>query len=317
MQTETTTPPAVTTASRSTFTAGDAGLFLLLSATWGLSFVFIKVSVGALSPLWVVAARTSIGGAVLLVILWARGGRLPRSARVWAHLFVLATIGNAVPWGLVAWAQQTIPSGLAAVVNSLVPASTLMVAAAVGVERLTLRRVIGLSLAVVGTLIVVGGELGAPGRLLSILILAGATVLYGSATVYAKMFVSDHVRPLTIAAGQVALAAVASIPVAWLVGPTPRWTALQPEVIASVVLLGAFGTGLAFLLYYLLIGRVGPTNTTMVTYLIPVVGLAAGALLLDERFGLHVLGGLAVIVFGIWLAQRTAAPPATEAPPAS
>ncbi|MBW3657624.1 MAG: DMT family transporter, partial [Actinobacteria bacterium] len=256
-----------------------------------------------------VAVRTTIGGIILLVILHARGGRLPTDRTVWAHLFVLATIGNAVPWALVAWAQQTIPSGLAAVVNSLVPASTLAVAAAVGVERLTLRRVAGLALAVVGTLIVVGGEVGAPGRLLSIVILAGATVLYGAATVYAKRFVSDHVRPLTIAAGQVMLAALASIPVAWLAGPTPRWAALGPPVIVSMLLLGAFGTGIAFLLYYSLIGRVGPTNTTMVTYLIPVVGLAAGALLLDERFGIHVLAGLGVIVGGIWLAQRTAAPP--------
>lgn len=314
--TATTSPPATTT-SRSSFTPGDVGLFLLLAASWGMSFVFIKVSVGALSPLWVVAVRTTIGGAILLVILHARGGRLPTDRAVWAHLFVLATIGNAVPWALVAWAQQTIPSGLAAVVNSLVPASTLAVAAAVGIERLTLRRVAGLALAVVGTLIVVGGEVGAPGRLLSIVILAGATVLYGGATVYAKRFVSDHVRPLTIAAGQVVLAAAVSIPVAWLAGPTPRWSDLRPSVIVSMLLLGAFGTGIAFLLYYLLIGRVGPTNTTMVTYLIPVVGLAAGALLLDERFGLHVLAGLAVIVLGIWLAQRTAAPPSTEAPPAT
>jgi drug/metabolite transporter (DMT)-like permease len=298
--------PVAPSSSRSTFSAGDVGLFVMLTAMWGLSFLFIKVSVGALSPLWVVAGRTSIGGIVLLVILRLRGGRLPRGGAMWAHLLVLATIGNAVPWGLVAWAQQTIPSGLAAVVNSLVPASTLAVAAAVGVERLTVRRVVGLGLAIVGTLVIVGGELGAPGRMLSLVVVASATVMYGSATVYAKRFVSGRARPLTIAAGQVSLAAVLSVPLAWWVGPTPAWTRLGFPVVASMVVLGALGTGIAFLLYYLLIARVGPTNATMVTYLIPVVGLVAGAVLLDERFGIHVLLGGAVIVAGIWLAQRTA-----------
>lgn len=306
-----TAPPTV---SRSSFSPADVGLFLLLASMWGLSFLFIKVSVGALSPLWVVAGRTTVGGLVLAVILRLRGASLPRGRANWLHLLVLATIGNALPWGLVAWAQQSIPSGLTAVVNSLVPASTLVVAAAVGIERLTLRRITGLALAVSGTLIVVWGELGVPDRIVALFVVAGATVMYGGASVYAKRFVSARVRPLAVATGQVLLAAVLSVPVAWLVGPTPRWAQLDASVIASMLLLGAFGTGIAFLLFYLLIERVGATNTTMVTYLIPVIGLSAGALLLDERFGIHVLLGGVLIVVGIWLAQRTSVVAATVAP---
>lgn len=294
-------------AARSVFTPRDVALFALLSASWGLSFLFIKVTVEAMTPLWVVAGRTAVGGIVLLLVLHARGGRLPRGAVVWAHLLVLATVGNALPWGAVAWAQQAIPSGLAAVVNSLVPASTLLVAAATGVEDLTLRRVTGLLVALAGTVVVVSGELGAPGRLVSLLVVAGATLMYGIATVYAKRFVSGRLPPLTIAAGQVALAGALSVPVAWLVGPTPAWTEVGPGVLVSLLTLGAVGTGLAFLLYYVLIGRVGPTNTTMVTYVVPVIGLAAGALLLGERVGVHVPIGGVVILGGIYLAQRTGA----------
>lgn len=291
--------------SGSSFTAVDVALFALLAGAWGLSFLFIKVSVEALSPLYVVAGRTTIGGAVLYAILRARGRRLPRGRTTWAHLLVLATIGNALPWGLVAWAQQTVPSGLASVVNSLVPASTLAVGAAVGVESLTLRRVVGLGLAIGGTVIVVQGELAAPERLLGLVIIALATVMYGAATVYAKRYMSGRHRPLAIAAGQVILAGALSLPVAAIVGPTPVWSDLGVSVIASITVLGAVGTGLAFLLYYSLIDRVGPTNTTMVTYVMPVIGLAAGALLLDETFGAHVLLGGVVIIAGIWLAQRT------------
>lgn len=298
-------PAGTPRASVSSFSPADVGLFLLLSASWGLSFLFIKVTVEVLSPIWVVAGRTTVGGLVLLVILHLRGGRLPTDRRVWGHLFVLATVGNALPWGFVAWAQQGIPSGLAAVVNSLVPASTLAVAALAGVEHLTVRRVTGLLVALAGTVVVVSGELGAPGRLVSLLVVAGATVMYGAATVYAKRFVSDRVRPLTIATGQVTLAAVLSIPAAWLVGPTPVWSQLDLGVVVSLVTLGAVGTGLAFLLYYVLIARVGATNTTMVTYVIPVIGLAAGALILGERVGIHVPVGGLVILVGIYLAQRT------------
>lgn len=304
--------PADATAVRSTFSSADLGLFVLLSGSWGLSFLFIKVAVGAVSPLWIVALRTTVGGAVLILILHLRGRRLPRGARAWLDLLVLALLSNAVPWTLVAWAQQTIPSGLAAVVNSLVPASTLAVAVLVGVERLTGRRVVGLALAVVGTVVVVSGELGQPGRASGVAIVAAATLLYGSSAVYAKRYVSGRHAPLAVATGQVIVAAVLSLPVAALVGPTPRWGDLDGGVVASIAILGAVGTGVAFLLFYLLIERVGPTNATMVTYVIPVIGVAAGWALLGERFGWHVLAGGAVIVLGIWLAQREVHPTVEE-----
>lgn len=289
---------------RSTFAPFDVGLFLALSSMWGLSFLFIKVSVDQLSPLWVVAGRTTVGAAVLLAILRLRGRWLPTAGRMWLHLLVLATLGNAIPWALVAYAQQSLPSGLTAVVNSLVPVSTLVVAAVVGIERLSVRRVAGLVLALLGTTVVVSGELGAPGRMASVLIVAAATLMYGASAVYAKRHVSGQERPLAVATGQVLVAAVLSVPAAAIVGPTPAWGELRPTVLAAIGALGLFGTGLAFLLFYLLIDRVGATNATMTTYLIPVVGVIAGWVFLGERFGLNVLVGAVAILIGVWLAQR-------------
>lgn len=294
-------PPAV---SRSTFAPVDVALFLALSSMWGLSFLFIKVAVGQLSPMWVVAGRTTVGAAVLLVILRARGRWLPPAGRFWVHLLVLATLGNAIPWALVAYAQRSLPSGLTAVVNSLVPVSTLVVAAAVGLEHMRLHRVAGLVLALLGTGVVVSGELGTPGRLVAVFLVAGATLMYGASAVYAKRYVSGRQRPLAVATGQVLLAAVLSAPVAYLLGPTPHWSELRPTVLGAVAALGAFGTGLAFLLFYLLIERVGATNATMTTYVIPVVAVLAGWLFLEERLGLNVLVGAIGILVGVWLAQR-------------
>lgn len=289
---------------RSTFTPLDVGLFLALSSMWGMSFLFIKVAVDQLSPMWVVAGRTAVGALVLLVILRLRGRWLPAPGRVWLHLAVLATIGNAVPWALVAYAQRSLPSGLTSVVNSLVPVSTLVVAAAIGIERMSLRRVVGLVLALVGTTVVVSGELGTAGRGVAVLIVASATLMYGASAVYAKRYVSGRQRPLAVATGQVTVAALLSAPVAWLIGPTPVWSELRPTVLGAVGALGAFGTGLAFLLFYLLIERVGATNATMTTYLIPVVGVLAGWLFLDEHVGLNLLVGAVGILSGVWLAQR-------------
>ncbi len=288
----------------SSFTPADAGLLLALASMWGFSFLFIKVAVEQLSPIEVVAGRTLVGAAVLVVILRARGRRLPRGWAIWGHLMVLASFGNAIPWAIFAWAEQSIPSGLASVINSLMPATTLAVAAAIGMERMTARKVGGLALAFAGTAIVVAGELSAPGRLFAVLGAVSATVFYAGATVYTKRFVSGRELPMVLATGQVVGAAALSTGAALLVGPVPDLGALSREVVGSVVLLGAFGTGLAFLVFYILIERVGATNASMVTYLIPVVGLLAGWLILDERFGPHVLIGAGVIVAGIWLAQR-------------
>lgn len=300
---------------RSAFSPRDVVLFLLLSASWGLSFLFIKIAVGEISPLWIVAIRTTIGGVVLAVILRLRGTRLPRDRRQLLHLLVLAIASNAVPWGAVAWAQQFLPSGLTAVVNSLVPAATLAVAAAAGVERLTVRKIAGLTLAMGGTLIVLAGELGTPDRAVALLVVIGATGLYGGGAVYAKRYVSGRLPPLAVATGQVGLAAVVTLPAAFLLSAEPAWSQLTGGAVVAVTALGVFGTGLAFLLFYALIENVGPTNATMVTYVIPVIGLVAGWLVLDERFGLNVVAGAAVLIAGIWLAQRerALAPPAGEA----
>lgn len=296
--------PTTSLERRSTFTPTDVGLLLALSSMWGFSFLFIKVAVTEVSPLWVVAVRTTIGAVVLLVILRMRGRRLPRGLVTWGHLLVLAIPGNVLPWTMVAWAEQYIPSGLAAVLNALVPIATLSVAASVGLERMTPAKLTGLFAALAGTTIVVSGEIVVDGRMWPVLAVILATLGYAYASVHAKRHVSAHHAPLSIASGQVLLAGCISVPAAWLVGPTPVWGALSAAAIGSLIALGALGTGLAFLVFYMLIERVGATNATMVTYLIPIVGLAAGAIVLGERFGLHVFGGAVVIVVGIWLAQR-------------
>jgi drug/metabolite transporter (DMT)-like permease len=289
---------------RSTFALRDVGLLAALATMWGLSFLFIKVAVPVVAPLWIVAARCLVGAVVLLVVLRIRGTALPRGARVWRDLTILAALGNAVPWGLMAWATQFLPSGLVAVVNALAPTSTLVIAILAGLEAASLRRAAGLVLALCGTALAVSSNLGAPGTVLAVLAVVLATVCYGAGTVYAKRRVSGNHPPLAIATGQVLMAALMSIPVAALASPWPDVSAVTPAIAGSLVALGVFGTGAAFLAFYTLIARVGATNAILVTYLIPVVALLAGAVVLGEPLTLVVAAGTALTIGGVWLAQR-------------
>jgi drug/metabolite transporter (DMT)-like permease len=287
----------------------EAGLLLALSGMWGLSFLFVELALRELGPLWIVAGRTGVGGLVLVVLLHVRGRRLPTGLRVWGHLAVLGILNNAVPWTALAWAQQSLPSGLAALLMAIVPTSTLLVSALVGLERITGVRMVGLLLALAGVGAIVADDLEQPGRVVAVLVVVAATLLYASGAVYAKTFVSGKLPPLVLATGQVLSAATFTLPMALLFDASrPVLGELSGTTIVAVGLLGALGTGFAFLLFYMLIERVGATNATMTTYLIPLVAIVAGAVVLGERLGLAAGIGGALIVAGIWLAQRGTRP---------
>lgn len=303
----------MTSPSTRAFGPRETFLLLALAGTWGLSFLFIEVALRGFGPMWIVVGRTGVGGLVLFTVLRLRGHGLPGSARMWGKLLILGVVTNAVPWSAVAWAQQSLPSGLVALLMAAVPSSTLVVSALVGLERFTLTRVVGLGLALSGVGLTVAADLGDPGRLLAIGVIVVATMMYASGAVFASQRVSGTASPLTIATGQVVTAFLVTVPVALLIDPVPDPAAWTPAAVGAVVALGALGTGFAFLVFYTLIERVGATNTTLVTYLIPLVAVVAGAVLLDERLGLAALFGGILIVCGVWLAQRgTRAAPASD-----
>ncbi|MEX0592974.1 MAG: DMT family transporter [Nitriliruptoraceae bacterium] len=294
------------------FTPAEVGLLVALALMWGLSFLFINVLLRALPPLWINSGRTVIGSVVLFTILRIRGGSIPRDRATLMHLLVLGTVTNAIPWTAIAWAQQSIPSGLTALIMALVPTSTLIVAVTVRLERLTAPRLAGLLLALGGVIVILADDLDDTGRLLAILAAVGATLLYAFGSVYAKRKLSGRHRPLAIATGQILVAAVVTMPAALLWSPPPDFARIDGAVIASLLLLGILGTGLAFVVFYQLIERVGATNASMVTYLIPVVAVTAGAIILGERLGTAAFVGGTLVIAGIRLSQRATRPTAME-----
>ena len=288
---------------RSQFSATNVAQIAALGLIWGFTFLFIKVSVEGLTPLWLVSFRTLSGFVVLAVVVWARKVPLPRGRSTWWHLAFLALPANVIPWTMVAWAQRGVTSAMTAVLYSLIPMMTLIVAVAISLEVFSLRKLAGLVLASIGTVLAVGYDLDTPGTPSAVAAVLVACAFLAAGAVYAKRFVTPHVAALPMAAAQIGVAGLISTPLALIADGLPEWDLLTPAVLGASLTLGAVGTGLAFVLYYLLIDRVGATNATMITYITPVIGIIAGGVLLDEPIPPSLLAGAAAIVVGIWVAQ--------------
>lgn len=296
-------------------TAGPSGAstrlvlsgFLLLAAVWGSSFLFIKVGLRELHPLYVTLGRVGLGAVTLLLVLVAVRDRLPRDPRLWLHLAVLGTVGVAVPFTLFGYGEQRIPSLLAGIWNATTPLVALPMAALVfRTERFTLRRVAGIGLGFVGVLVVLGVWRGVGGAVLTgQLMCFGAAFCYGVAIPYMKRFVAYRpVSGLSLVAGQMlAATAVLALVAPLAAGAPPVPTELSAEVVGSMLALGALGTGLAFLIHFRNIRLVGASAASQVTYLVPVFAVLAGVVVLNESLLWHQPVGALVVLAGVSLSQ--------------
>jgi drug/metabolite transporter (DMT)-like permease len=288
---------------KSTFSSRDALLLCLLALIWGHSFLFVKLAVGSLAPTWIVTTRMLLGGTLLLLLALARRDPLPRDSRTLGKLAFIGLLGSGIPWAGQAWAQAYLDSGLVAVLNACTPLATLGLAVLSGQERLERHRLIGIAIAIAGTLVVVGGEVGAGRSVLALVVAVLATLGYAYAAVFTRGHITGRIANVPAAAFQLLLGAAFLVPLSTvLYGPPP--SSLPPLVLAALLALGLLGTGIGFLIYFTLLGRVGATNTSMVTYLIPLVAILAGTLVRGERFGANVLVGALLLVGGVWIAQR-------------
>ncbi len=210
----------------------------------------------------------------------------------------MGALNNAIPFALICWGQTHIESGLAAILNAMTPIFTVLAAHAAGQERLTLRRLAGVALGFLGVAVLIGpaslGHLD-PTNMAEIAVLLAA-VSYAAAGIWGR-----RLRELPIevaAAGMLGGSTLLLLPLAlllehpWRISPTPA-------SLAALAALGALSTAVAYLLYFRLLRRVGPTNLLLVTFLLPIVALALGAVFLGEHIEIGDLAGLALILVGL------------------
>ncbi len=290
----------------------DLGLLLVLGAMWGSSFLFIKVSVAEISPVFIVACRLMFAVLTLSVALTLAGGGpgekkggpglLGQVLRLWRPFLVLGVTNAVVPYLTIAWGTQFLPSGTAAILNSTVPLFTAVMVGVLpwfGDERLGLLGVAGILLGMLGVGVLAGGFGGLAGDIRSMVLGAGS-ILCGSAGyavggLYAKRRMKGV--PVKVSAvGQNLAGFVVILPFAFFFLPD-RLPSLP--VVGSLVGLGAVGTGLSLLLYFRLIANVGATRTSTVTYLVPIWALAYGTLLLGEGISASDILGMLLILAGV------------------
>lgn len=282
-----------------------------LAVLWGSSFLWIKIGLDTFTPVQITAIRMALGALVLLAILRVRGEALPKSRTVWGHLMVAALFGNAIPYFLFGLGEQTVSSAAAGVINATTPLWTVLFTVAAYRNGTSARRNSwSLALGFAGVLLIFSpwqhsAEIASWGGLACL----AAAASYGISYVYIGRFLANrNLGVLPMAAGQLMCAtAITVFAVPFLGWGAPTW-AFGP--VAAVVILGAFGTGLAYLLNYRIIVDDGPTAASIVVYLLPVVAVVLGAAVLSERPDVQVIGGMAVVLVAAALRRSDAPKPA-------
>ena len=245
-------------------------------------------------------------GALLLigVVLVARPA-LPENRRTYGHLVVMALLSIVIPFWLITYGEGSgVDSSVAAILNSTVPLFTIVIAPLfLHDEHITANRVAGLALGFVGVIVITSGDLGGAasggGISFGIVALLLSAVSYALGAVYARRN-ARGLSPITTALFQVIFAFTITTVLAFLI-ENPLSATITPKAAFSVVWLGLFGSGLAYLLFFRLLSRWGPTRTSLVAYLLPVWGIVLGVAVLDEPVDPRVLLGTALIVGGVAL----------------
>jgi drug/metabolite transporter (DMT)-like permease len=218
----------------------------------------------------------------------------------------MSLVANVVPFMLITWGEKYISSALASILNSTTPLFTALLAGIfIAAERLTPLRFAGIFMGLAGVAVIVGVD-GGGGSVPAKLAMVLAAFFYGVGFVFSKRNLSDlGLSPIAIPAAQLIIGSAVMVPAA---ARDAVVVPLHPALgeILSVVALGVLGTGLAFVLYYRLIRDIGATSASLSIYLIPVFGAILGRIVLNEQLGWNALGGAALVVGGIALAEIAA-----------
>jgi len=282
---------------------------LALGAIWGASFLFIKVIVDETSALEVAEGRMFFGALAVGVVMVMRKTPVRRPPALWFKVAVWALVGIVIPFILIAWAEEHIDSGTASVLNSSMPLFTVLFAAIFLIEeQLTPARVAGLGIGFVGVIVLTGGDVYAlrDSTVLSQLAVVGAAACYGAGAIYARSLLKEN-DPVGLTGGQLVLGSLLVLPIMLVVRGTPDYS-LSVEAWLSLLALGVLGTGIAIIIYLWLVDNVGSVRSSLVTYIIPVVGLFLGWAVLNESIGVNTILGCALIIVGVAAVMRGQAP---------
>lgn len=284
---------------------GEAGIYAILialAAIWGGSFLFQRVAARDFGPFPMVEVRLALGALVLLPFLVRERARFTRSR--WLAVIGIGALNTTLPFLLFAWGAERAPAGISAISNSMaVPFAALAAFFAFG-ERIGARRATALFSGLVGVAVLASGHIA--GSNVGAAVAAGtlAALMYGISANLLKRYLSD-LPSAALAAAALLCGAIELAPLAFATWPA---TPIPAHSSASVIALGVLCTGTAYALYFKLIQRIGAPRAAMVTWLVPVFGVAWGWLFLGEPLTVSMAAGGALILGGMIFGQRDAKP---------
>lgn len=274
-------------------------LFISLSIIWGMPYLFIRIAVEALSPFFVVFARVGMAAVIMLVVA-AFTGQLSGLKHHWKWVVVFGVVEMAFPFGAITIAEQQITSSFAALLVAAVPLMSAFIAWRLGLDHdFDRRRIVGLLIGIAGVAALVGIDVRGS-TLLAVGLMAITIVGYAFGPIIVAEKLSDA-PPVAVIAGSLTVTSILYAPLAIVNWPTrgltaPEWT--------SILMLGIVCTAIAFIVFFALVAEVGPSRTTVITYLNPAVALILGVLVLGEPITIGLVIGFPLVLLGSYLATR-------------
>ena len=277
--------------------------FILLGVIWSSSFLWIKIAVQEVSPITLVAFRALFGLLFTVIVIFVQRIPLPRTFKEWLPILLLGITNIAIPFLLISWGEQAIDSAVAAILDATVPLFTIIIAhLALHDDKMTVPKVLGLLIGFAGVIVLMSKDIGTSiGPVLGQAAVVLACVFYAISLVFARRF-TENTSGILRSAGPLLSSTVIMWLTAFIVERPIKFPQL-PITWIALIWLGVLGSGLAFVLNYYLIHEIGPTRTSMVTYIFPLGGVVLGVTFLGEQLSLQLLVGGALVIASLAVAN--------------
>jgi len=275
---------------------------LILGLIWGGTFMVVSIALEGYGPLTVACARTSLGAASLLILMRILGRPMPEGRAVWGYLAVIGVMNTALPFALLSWGQQYVPSAFAGISMAALPLFVLPLAHVFSDEKLSARKATGVVVGFCGALVLIGPsalQIGQGIEPLAQLACLAATLSYAVSSVLTRR--CPPIDSITLAALALVVGSTCLIPAMLIFEGVPEWTGGRSSY--AIIFLGLVPTAFAALLRVQTIRTAGAVFMTLVNYQVPVWAMIFGAFVLSEALPLRFFAALALILSGLAISQ--------------
>jgi drug/metabolite transporter (DMT)-like permease len=272
-----------------------------LGLIWGGTFMVVSIALEGYGPLTVACARSTLGAIALSALVVALGRPMPDRAVI-KHLVLIGALNTALPFTLLSWGQQYVPSAFAGISMAALPLVVLPLAHFFSDEPLSARRFAGVAVGFLGAIVLIGpaalkiGEGMAP---LGQIACLAATVSYAVSSILTRR--CPPIDPITMAAATLIVGSIILIPPTLAIEGLPGWEGLRPGL--AVLVLGFLPTALANLLRVIVIRSAGSVFMTLVNYQVPLWSVVFGAFVLREDLPFRFFAALGLILCGLAVSQ--------------